>query len=131
MNRDEFRKHERYKVKDGALVVLEPDFDRIGKIVDISQGGLSFLHKGKKEMMSNPCEVSFVFDNAAGRMRHGPFKFSTNIISDAKINNKNLNNSDGMKCCRMKFQDLSYYQKLWVDECIRNHTKSPAKSTMT
>ena len=129
MERDEYRRHERYKVKDGTLLVLEPVFGRIGKIVDISQGGLSFLHKGKKEIMSNPCKVSFVFGNAAGTMKHGPFKFSANIISDAKINNKALNNSNDMKCCRMKFKDLSYYQKLWVSECIKNHTAGPAKSS--
>ena len=130
MNQEEFRRHERHKVTDGALVVLEPYFSLIGKIVDISHGGLSFHYKGNGEIMSDSCEVSFVFDNKTNNIKYGPFKFSMNIISDAKIEYKNLNNSVGTKCCRMKFQDLSYYQKLWVEECVKNHTKGSAKSSM-
>ncbi|MBW1899809.1 MAG: hypothetical protein JRI61_12240 [Deltaproteobacteria bacterium] len=130
MNHEEFRRHERHMITDGTLVVLEPDFALIGKIVDISHGGLSFHYKGNKEIMSDSCEVSFVLDDATSNIKYGPFKFSTNIISDAKIEYKNLNNSAAMKCCRMKFQGLSYYQKLWVEDCIRNHTTGPAQSSM-
>jgi hypothetical protein len=130
MDQQNFRRHKRHKVTDGTLVVLDPYFALIGKIVDISHGGLSFHYKGNGEIMSDSCEVSFMFDNTTNNIKYGPFKFSMNIISDTKIEYKNLNNSNGMKCCRMKFQDLSYYQKLWVEECIRSLTTSMAKPSM-
>jgi len=129
MNQQEFRRHERHKVTDGTLVVLDPYFALIGKIVDISHGGLSFHYKGNGEIMRDSCEVSFVFDNPTNNIKYGPLKFGVNIISDAKIGHK-LNNSARMKCCRMKFQDLSYYQKQWVEECIKNHTESSSESPM-
>ncbi|MFO7559544.1 MAG: hypothetical protein R6X10_11995 [Desulfobacterales bacterium] len=130
MNQKESRRHQRHNVTDGTLVVLEPYFDLIGKIVDISHGGLSFHYKGKKEIMSDACEVSFMFDNTTDNLKYGPFKFSTHIISDAKIAYENPNNSNGVQCCRMEFQDLSYYQKLWVEACIRNHASGPDRSSI-
>jgi len=122
MNREELRRHERHKVANGTLVILDPYFTLIGKIIDISHGGLSFQYKGNGETMRDSCEVSFVFDNPANTIKYGPLKFSVNIISDARIEDENRNNLAQMKCCRMKFRSLSYYQKLWVDGCIRNHT---------
>ena len=129
MNHQEYRRHERYNVSDGTIIVLDHYFALIGKIVDISHGGLSFHYKGNGEIIRDSCEVSFVFDNTETNIMYGPFKFNMDIISDSKIEYKNPNNSVGMKCCRIKFQDLSYYQKLWVEECIKNHTNH-AESSM-
>ena len=122
----ERRKHERYEVKDGTLVVLGLDSTQIGQIVNMGHGGLSFHYKGNKNIISDPCEVSIVFDSKS-TVKYGPFKFSTNIISDVKIEDKNLHNSVVKKRCHMEFNDLSYYQNFWLEECIKNHTTGLVK----
>ncbi len=125
----EQRRHKRYEVKDGTLVLLGLYSAQIGQIVNMGYGGLFFHYKGNKDIIINPCEVSIVFDSK-GAVKYGPFKFSTNIVSDVKIEDKNLHNSAVTKRCHMEFNDLSYHQKLWLEECIRNHTTGPVKSSL-
>jgi hypothetical protein len=36
------RQFKRYMVKDNVFLVFRPDFDRLGKVKDISQGGVAF-----------------------------------------------------------------------------------------
>jgi hypothetical protein len=123
----ERRKHERYEVKDGMLVVLGLDATQIGQIINMGHGGLSFHYKGNKNIISDPCEVSIIFDSKS-TVRYSPFKFSTNIISDVKIEDNALHNSVVKKRCHMQFNDLSYYQIFWLKECIRIHTTGSVKS---
>ena len=125
----EQRKHERYEIKDGTLILLGPYSAQIGQIVNMGYGGLSFHYKGNKDITIDPCEVSIVFDSKS-TVKYGPFKFSTNIVSDVKIEDKNLHNLAAMKRCHMQFNDLSYHQKLWLEECIANHTTGPVKSSL-
>ncbi len=39
---NERRKHKRFKVKQGAFAVASPDYNKLGQIKDISEGGLAF-----------------------------------------------------------------------------------------
>lgn len=121
------RQHERYGVKDGALVVFGSNSARTGQIVNIGHGGLSFLYKGNKEMVDDPLKVSIVFDRE-GVVKYGPFKFSANIVSDVEVEDKIMNNPIITKRCHIQFNDLSYHQKLWLEDCIRSHTTGAVPS---
>ncbi|MBW1899332.1 MAG: hypothetical protein JRI61_09765 [Deltaproteobacteria bacterium] len=117
---EERRAHARYQIKDGFLVILNPSSAQIGKIVDIGLGGLSFLYK-KNEKINAPCEVSIILD-AKRTISDGPFRFSANIVSDAKIEDNIPNDSAGRKLCRMRFSELSYHQSFWLQKTIKNST---------
>jgi hypothetical protein len=45
----ERRKHERFEVPIGAFVVLGPHSTQVGRIIDISMGGLAFRHVDKEQ----------------------------------------------------------------------------------
>lgn len=123
----EQRKHERYEVKDGALVVFGADFARTGQIVNMGHGGLSFLYKGNRDLAADPLEVSIVFDRE-GVVKYGPFKFNANIVSDMEVEDQNMNSPISTKRCHIEFNDLSYHQKLWLEDCLRSHTNGPVRS---
>jgi hypothetical protein len=129
----EQRRHVRYEVKDGTLILLGPYSAQIGQIVDMGHGGLSFHYKGNKNITKDiaidPCEVSIVFDSK-GAVKYGPFKFTTNIVSDVEVEDKSLHNIAVTNRCQMEFNDLSYHQKLWLEECLRNHTTGPVKPSL-
>jgi len=120
---EERRRHERYNIKDGFLVILGPSSAQIGKIVDIGLGGLSFHYKKNEKKISSQCEVSIVLGGAR-TIRNGPFHFSANIVSDTKIEDNIPYDSAVMKRCRMKFSKLSYHQSSWLQETIKNNTAS-------
>jgi len=123
----EQRQHERYEVKDGALVVFGSDSARTGQIVNMGHGGLSFIYKGKKETANNSLEVSIVFDRE-GVVKYGPFKFNANIVSDVEVEDKTIKNPITTKRCHIQFSNLSYHQKLWLEDCIRSHTTGAVRS---
>lgn len=45
----ERRKHKRFQVPFGAFAVLGPHSTKVGRIMDISMGGLTFRHIDRKE----------------------------------------------------------------------------------
>ena len=47
--RVERRKHQRFQLPSSAFVGLGPYFGTVGRIVDISMGGLAFRHLGQEE----------------------------------------------------------------------------------
>jgi len=123
----EQRQHERYEVKDGALVVFGSNSARTGQIVNMGHGGLSFIYKGNREIANDPLKVSIVFDRE-GVVKYGPFKFNANIVSDVEVEDKSMSNSSTTKRCHIQFSDLSYHQKLWLEDCIRSHTTGAVRS---
>jgi len=123
----EQRQHERYEVKDGTLVVFGSNSARTGQIVNMGYGGLSFLYKGNRDIANDPLKVSIVFDRD-GVVKYGPFKFNANIVSDLEVEDKVINNPITTKRCHIQFSDLSYHQKLWLEDCIRSHTTGAVPS---
>jgi hypothetical protein len=54
----ERRKHQRFQVQNGAFVVLTPPGTKVGRIVDISIGGLAFHYVGKQESSRESTQLS-------------------------------------------------------------------------
>jgi len=116
---EERRRHERYIIKDGFLVILGPSSAQIGKIVNIGLGGLSFLCKKNEKEISDPCEVSIVLGGTR-TLKDGPFRFSANIVSDTEIENNIPYDSAAMKRFHLQFSELSYHQSFWLKKNIKN-----------
>lgn len=116
---EERRRHERYVIQDGFLIILESASAQIGKIVDIGLGGLSFLCKKNEKTISDPCEVSIVLGGTR-TTEDGPFRFSATLVTDTEIADNLLDDSAAMKCCRLQFNELSYHQSFWLKKRIKN-----------
>lgn len=120
----EQRAHERFKAKSGVLAVLGPDSKKMGQVIDIGKGGLAFNYKnGIKEPDDEAHELSILFDDN-NSLNHRPFKFYTSIVSDIEVKNEIQFSTATIWRCGLQFEDLTYYQQTWLDECIRNHTIS-------
>lgn len=117
----ERRKYQRFNVKPGVLAVFGPASEKMGQIIDISQGGLSFNYKEGPGMADGSYELSILFDDNSN-LNHRPCKFSASIVSDIKIENEKQYSAAVIRRCGLQFGALTYYQKTWLDDCMRNYT---------
>lgn len=118
---NERRKYKRFNVKPGVLAVLGPASDKMGRIIDICQGGLAFQYKEGREQAAESYELSILFDDNSS-LNHRPCKFTASIVSDVAVENEKPYSTAVIRRCGLKFRDLTYYQKTWLDDCIRNYT---------
>ncbi len=117
----EYRTQKRFNVQDGVLAILGPYSYKIGQLIDISQGGIAFYYKKGQERQVDSYELSIIF-NDNNSLSHRLFKFNTTIVSDIQMDNENKFSSAVVRRCGLQFSELSYYQKTWLDYCIRNYT---------
>jgi hypothetical protein len=119
--RKERRNHERYSVRPGVLAVLGPDSSRMGQIIDISPDGLAFYYKNGRDKLAESYRMSILFDDSLDSS-YSPFIFNVKVVSDIEIENESPFSSAVIKRFGVQFNDLTYYQKAWLSECIRDHT---------
>ncbi len=124
----ERRKHERYKVQDGIFAMLGPAREKFGPIIDISMGGLAFQHRGRPEVSVELTEVSLLFDDKNLNFNNMPLKFNTETISDIKIKNKDHQEFPKKVRCSVQFFQLTYHQKLCIDNLIRSQIQHDVQS---
>ena len=79
----ERRSHNRYKVKDGAFAVHRENISKrkFGKILDISNGGLSFSYFGTKKSSSGTFDLDILSLDTDFKLE----KLQSKIISDYAI----------------------------------------------
>ena len=122
-NPSELRKHKRYKVKSGIFAVLGHEFSKLGQIIDISMGGLSFCYAGAKTRQIDSTEMIFLFDKLGADVNNLSYKFDTRIVSEEKISENDRAKGNGQKIrCALQFNDLPYHQKKWIEIFLRTHT---------
>jgi hypothetical protein len=117
----ERRRYQRYSVKPGVFALLGPDSSRMGRIIDISPDGLAFLYKNGRDKLARFYKMSILFDDSPDSS-YSPFIFNVKVVSDVEIENESPFSSAVIKRFGMQFDDLTYYQKAWLAECIRDHT---------
>ena len=60
----ERRCHERFNSKDRAFAILQPGVTTVGRIIDISKGGLSFWYPDGKQPSAVATAVDIYFDTS-------------------------------------------------------------------
>jgi len=125
---DDRRKHKRHRVQNGVFAVMGPFPTKMGQIIDISDGGLAFYHRNGLDSDSGTYEVSILFDDTQNAVNHGPLKFQAQIVSETDLTADTGSNAP-MKRCGVSFDDLTYYQRSWVDDCIQNFTLEEDRPT--
>jgi hypothetical protein len=120
----ERRKHERFEVKAGAFAgVLKSTYGytHIGKIINISEGGLCFQYISKNGGPVGTCKLDLLFRNdivSLNYVRQVPVE--TVWISDAGIDPTSSRLKT--KAVGVKFKELSLQQREALDVFIQKYT---------
>ena len=118
----ERRKHKRFKVKGDIFAVLGKNSQAMGRIVDISKGGLAFNHNGGKVEPAEMSELSLLFaDRISMDISRTSLKFRSRIVSDNETV-KNGNSNQTKRRCAVQFDDLTWYQNSSLDNLISHQT---------
>ena len=123
----ERRKFTRFLAQDQAFAVLRPHFTKLGKIKDISRGGLAFeyvAHEGQKRGSS---EIDILITGDRFYLPKIPSKKIYNI----KIGEENEISIDRFdrfetRRCGLQFGELTEEQAAQLNFFLKNHTTGTA-----
>jgi len=120
----ERRKHKRYKAVEGAYAAISPNSQKLGQIIDVSMGGLSFKYI---DTSSNDAERERSRDESIFLSSMGyyvgdlPFK----TIADYEMTNAPSFSSMKVRKRHVQFTDLSFKQLFDLDYYLRNNISEP------
>lgn len=117
----ERRKNKRYKAKEGAYAAISPHSRRLGQIIDISMGGLSFKYIENNDEQEAKPERSIFLSSLGYYVGELPFK----TIEDYEITNYPSFSSMKLRKRRVQFTELSFKQLFDLDFYLRNNIIEP------
>ena len=118
----EKRKTARFILKEGAFAALGNGLTKVGKVKDISQGGLSFEYLYDSETDSDAKLVDIWMLGAKYALRDVPCKKVYDIRSASDYENHPFT-STIMNRCGLQFETLSTDQSAKLSSFIREHTQ--------
>ncbi|KPJ99921.1 MAG: hypothetical protein AMJ60_03385 [Desulfobacterales bacterium SG8_35] len=112
-HQSERRQHERFLVKDLAIAVPNKPASQVGRIVNISKGGMAVRYLDQSDWLENAEAIDILVNSNF---------FMTNIpienVNDFKVENQvSFSIIDERQCC-LKFGSLSPDQESLLDEFI-------------
>ena len=115
---NERRKHKRFKVKQGAFAVASPEYNKLGQIKDISEGGIAFqfIEDGEQTKDSHELEIFSNVDDFYIK------KIPVKTVLDFELENTISSDSTPMRQVCMKFGKLNYPQRLLLGFFIQKYT---------
>ena len=121
MKNNERREHARLRPKKLTFVALRPDFIKLGKIIDISKGGLCFQYMAKEDQDDGNTSLSvdmFISDN--GYYLPG---IPCRLIRDIKME-EGMTFPIGLeyRLCGLQFGKLKKEQRSQLDHYLKDHT---------
>ena len=112
----ERRKHQRFRLKDLAIAVPNKPTSQVGRIVNISKGGLAVRYVDRDDWAGEADSIDILINSGL---------FLTNIpiqnVNDFEVENQvSFSIMTERQCC-LQFGPLSSEQKSRLDEFIRHH----------
>jgi hypothetical protein len=117
----ERRKYERFQIRQGTYVALAPPYGKVGPVIDISRGGLSFRYVDGKET-TNELYLHIFLTEANFYLEKVPIK----TILDFKIPDKSASSSITMRRCGLQFEDLTHDQASQLKFFVENYSMGEA-----
>ena len=126
----ERRRNKRYKAVDGAYAAISPNSHKLGQIIDISMGGLSFkyIDTSNDDNESDNIPEDSVFLSSMGYYV-GDLPFKT--VSDYEITNAPSFSSMKVRKRHVQFTDLSFKQLFDLDYYLRNNVSEQVEKLPT
>lgn len=113
----ERRKHKRFKVQEGLFAVLDGDKQKLGPILDVSRGGLSFHYVGDEKPHTSQ-EMKIFSSRTDFYMADVPFR----TVLDVRLPRGVPFSSVRMSRCGVQFGDLTHDQNSQLEYLIANYT---------
>jgi len=116
----ERRKNKRYKAVEGAYAAISPNSHKLGQIIDISMGGLSFKYidtSGETKRQDSLNEEAIFLSSMGYYVGDLPFK----IVADYEVTNAPSFSSMKVRKRHLKFTDLTFKQLFDLDYYLRNN----------
>ena len=117
------RKDKRFLVGEEIIVALRNSSSRVGRVKDISMGGLSFEHIYDEELEEDPSkrDVSLWTDN------HSVADIPCRVVYDIPISEPPeydyLTVHFRTRRCGVQFEKLTENQETQLDSFLKSHTK--------
>jgi hypothetical protein len=122
----ERRKNKRYKAVEGAYAAISPNSHKLGQVIDISMGGLSFKYidtSSDEKDGRRPQEETIFLSSMGYYVGDLPFK----TIADYEITNAPSFSSMKVRKRHVQFTDLSFKQLFDLDYYLRNNVSEPVE----
>jgi hypothetical protein len=119
----ERRKYKRFQVAKRALVVTRPYYTRMGRIMDVSMGGLSFSYLESRQTSQESFQLDVLSEDFSALVRELPFE----IVSERHDETGPFSSgSTPVKRCRVRFKGLTGQQKSGLQSFIEKHAFAEA-----
>jgi hypothetical protein len=114
------RKFERYLSQDLAFAVFRPRFTKLGKIKDISAGGLSFEYVTSEGEMDDSPEIDIFMSGSRFHMTRVPAK----TVYDSKVVSHDYTFAPFVerRRCGLQFGELTEEQSEQLEDFLKTHT---------
>jgi hypothetical protein len=122
MTEVERRKHKRYRCKEGAYAVLSGPVSKMGQILDISRGGLSFRYIDIGDRPRETCILDILKEDNVFRLENVGFK----VISDLDASKDFPFSTIPMRRCGGELTGLSNGQINDLEYIIESYTELEA-----
>jgi hypothetical protein len=122
MTEMERRRHKRSRSKEGAYAILSGPVSKMGQILDISRGGLSFRYIDIGDRPRKTCVLDILRDDNAFRLENVGFK----VISDLDASKDFPFSTIPMRRCGGEFTGLSNGQIYDLEYVIESYTEPEA-----
>ena len=116
----ERRAHKRYPVEDGAYAALKGEVNKLGQIMDISKGGLSFRYIDIGDRPKDTFEIDIYVESNDGFSLES---LPTRSMSDCEILNKVPFSSLVMRRHSVRFEHLSKNHLAQLEYFIDHHAR--------
>ena len=113
------RRQQRFDVRNSAFVLLGPDSTKLGALIDISMGGLSFNHMARKPPSNELYELDIFLIDQDFYLQQVPF----NIVWDCPTEENPLS-SITMRRCGVQFGQMTHTQMSQLEYFIQAHCKT-------
>ena len=115
---EERRKFNRFKARKGTYVTIRGKYYKLGQLIDISKGGISFLYIANGEEMSGRFNVDLLSLKNTLCLRNMQFK----TISDFNQDNESPLIHGEIRRCGGQFEKLIQSQEIQLDYFIKSNT---------
>ncbi|MCG8635744.1 MAG: PilZ domain-containing protein [Desulfobacterales bacterium] len=117
----ERRRNKRYKAVEGAYAAISPNSHKLGQIIDISMGGLSFkyIDTSSGSQKDDPLigEEAIFLSSMGYYVGDLPFK----TVADYEVTNAPSFSSMKVRKRHLQFTDLTFKQLFDLDYYLRNN----------
>lgn len=115
----ERRKHKRFRSKEGAYAVLSGPVSKMGQILDISRGGLSFRYIDIGDRPRETCILDILREDNVFRLENVGFK----VISDLDASKDFPFSTIPMRRCGGELMGMNDRQINDLEHLIENYTE--------